>query len=325
MLNVILRTVLTGMVWAACACVSVVPANAQAYPSEQVKFVVAFAPGGPADIIGRLVGQKLQESWAQNVVIENRAGAGGNLAARLVAKADTNGTMVLVTTSALAVNVTLSTNPGYRAEDFKVAAIIATTPNLLIASPGLKYSTLREVIDASKTEKLSYGSAGVGTTPHLSSEKIFRVLGNADIPHVAHTGAGPALNATLGGHVPIATLAMPSAIEQVRGGQVKALAVTSAKRIAALPDVPTAIEQGYGDSEDATWVALIVPAATPQAVVDKINADVATILADKAFLEQLGKIGFLPVGGTPTETQTYFTAEIAKWGDIVRRLGLKVD
>jgi tripartite-type tricarboxylate transporter receptor subunit TctC len=321
----ILRPVLAGFVAGALGLGSVPSSFAQTYPAEPVKFVIAFAPGGPADIIGRLVGQKLQEKWGQTVVIENRGGAGGNIAARQVAKAEANGATVLVSTSALAVNVTLSANPGYAPDDFKVAAVVATTPNLIVAAPTLKQTTLKEIIEASKTEKFSYGSAGTGTTPHLSAEKIFRVLGGAEIPHVAHTGAAPALNATLGGHVTFATLAMPTAIEQVRAGQVKAIAVTSAKRVAALPGVPTAIEQGYGDSEDSTWVALYVPAATPQAAIDKINADVASLLADAEFQKQLEKIGFLPVGGIPAAAQTYFASEVKKWGDIVRRLGLKAE
>lgn len=301
------------------------PARAQTYPSEPVRFVIAFAPGGPADIIGRLVGQRLQEKWSQTVVIENRGGAGGNIAARQVAKAEANGAVILVSTSALAVNLTLSANPGYAAGDFRVAAIVATTPNLIVAAPALKQTTLKEIIEASKTEKFSYGSAGVGTTPHLSAEKIFRVLGGADIPHVAHTGAGPALNATLGGHVTFAVLALPVAIEQVKAGQVRAIAVTSAKRLAALPDVPTAIEQGYGDGEDSTWVALFVPAAVPQAVIDKINADIDALLADAEMQRQLERIGFLPVGGGPDAVAAYFSAEVEKWGNVVRKLGLKLE
>ena len=221
------------------------------YPSQNVRFIVAFPAGGPTDAVARIVGQRLSEKWGQGVVIENRGGAGGNIATRQVAKAEPNGYTVLVTTSAYAVNPSLTANAGYAPEtDYKTAIVVATTPNIIVASPGLKASNLKELIETARTEKLTYGMPGPGTTPHLSAERIFKVLAKVDIPHVPFTGAAPLLNALVGGHITLACLAMPPAIELIKSGQIKALAVVSDKRVPSLPDVPTAMEQGFGDSEE---------------------------------------------------------------------------
>ncbi len=299
--------------------------SAQTYPSQSVRLLVAFAPGGPADIIARIVGQKLTERWHQPVVIENRGGAGGNIAAVQAAKAEPNGTTILVTTSAFAVNPSLSSKAGYAPDEFRVAIIAATTPNLIVGAPNLPFATLADAIKAAKSQPMTYGTAGIGTTPHLSAEKIFTLVAKVPIVHTPFTGAGPALNSVAGGHTPIASVALPAAVELVKGGQVKALAVTSNERIAALPDVPTAREQGLADDEDATWVAFFLPAKTPSAVIDKINADVNAVVSDKDVQQQLDKIGFRAVGGSVDQADRYVKSEIVKWGDVIRKLDLKLD
>ena len=298
----------------------------ESYPSQDVRFVVAFAPGGPADSIGRIIGQRLSEKWGRAVIIENRGGAGGNIAAQQVAKAEPTGYTVLVTTSAYAVNPSLSVNAGYSPKsDFRTAAIVATTPNIIVAAPGLKASTLREVIAAAKTEKFSYGTAGRGVTPHLSAERIFKLVAKVDIAHVPFTGGAPALNALLGGHITLVSVALPPALELVKSGQIKALAVTSAKRLPSLPNVPTASEEGFGDDEEGTWVALILPAGTPPSLLAKLNADVNAVLAEKDIRQRLDQLGFLPVGGTLAEAEAYVQSEIVRWGEVVRKIGLKVE
>lgn len=304
-----------------------IPARAQeSYPSQDVRFVIAFAVGGPADSIGRIIGQRLSEKWGRAVIIDNRGGASGNIAAQQVAKAEPTGYTVLVTTSAFAVNPSLFANPGYSPKsDFSIAVIVATTPNIIVAHPSLKASTLKEVIEAAKTEKFSYGAAGKGVTPHLSAERIFKLVGKVDIPHVPFTGGGPALNALVGGHITLASVALPAAMELVKGGQVKALAVTSANRVPSLPNVPTASEQGFGDDEEGTWVALAVPAGAPPPVLAKLNADVNTVLAEKDIRHRLDQLGFVPVGGTMAKAETYVNSEIARWGDVVRKIGLKME
>jgi len=296
------------------------------YPSQNVRFVVAFPAGGPTDAVARILGQRLTEKWGQSVVIENRGGAGGNIATRQVAKADPNGYTVLVTTSAYAVNPSLTANAGYSPEaDYKTAIVVATTPNVIVASPSLKASNLKELMELAKAEKLTYGMPGPGTTPHLSAEKIFKVLARVDIPHVPFTGAAPLLNALVGGHIMLACLAMPPTIELIKSGQIKALAVVSDKRVASLPNVPTAMEQGFGDSEESTWVALFVPAGTPVPVLTKLNADINAVIAEKPILERLDQLGMLPVGGSLDKGETYVRSEIKKWGEVVRSLGMRTE
>jgi tripartite-type tricarboxylate transporter receptor subunit TctC len=299
------------------------PGVAQDYPNKPVKLLVAFAPGGPADSIARIIGQKLNDRWKQSVVVENRGGAGGNIAAMQAAKADPDGYTVLVTTSAFAVNQTLTKNPGYTPGDFKAAAVVATTPNLIIGAPTLKANNLKEAIEAAKTEKLAYGTAGAGTTPHLSAERFFKLEGKVDIPHAPFTGAGPATQAVIGSHIPLASVALSAAVQNVQAGQVKGLAVTSKNRVKALPNVPTARELGLGEADDTTWVVFFVPAKTPDAVIQKINADVNAILKDKDTEDQLEKIGFMPVGGSAKEAESYVQQETSRWGDIIRRIGLE--
>lgn len=297
----------------------------QPYPSQPVKLLVAFAPGGPADIIARILGQKLNEQWYQPVVIENRVGAGGNIAAAFVAKAEPNGYTILVTTSAFAVNPSLSAKAGYAPDQFKAAVIAATTPNLIVGAPDLKAKTLRDVIATANAENYTYGTAGVGTTPHLSAEKIFRLTAKVPVVHAPFTGAGPALNSVMGGHTSLASVALPAAMELVKGGQVRPLAVTSKDRMPSLPDVPTARELGLSDDEDATWVAFLLPEKTPPDVVDKLNADVNAALADPAIRDQLDRIGFSPIGGTAAASDAYVRKEFVKWGDVIRKLDLKQD
>jgi tripartite-type tricarboxylate transporter receptor subunit TctC len=298
-------------------------AQAQDFPNKPVKLLVAFAPGGPADIIARIVGQKLGEVWKQSVVVENRGGAGGNIAAAAAAKAEPDGATILVTTSAFAVNQTLSKNPGYSSDDFRAAVVVATTPNLIIGAPNLKANNLKEAVELAKSEKLTYGSAGAGTTPHLSAERIFKLEARVDIPHAPFTGAGPAMQAVIGSHIPLASVAMSAAVANVKAGTVKGLAVTSKERVASLPNVPTARELGLGEADDTTWVVLFVPAKTPDAVIQKINADVNAILKDQDTQDQLDKIGFMAVGGSASDAQRYVQSETARWGEIIGKIGLE--
>jgi tripartite-type tricarboxylate transporter receptor subunit TctC len=296
------------------------------YPNESVKFVVAFSAGGPTDVVARILGQRLAEKWGRSVVVENHGGAGGNIAARLVARAEPNGYTVLVSTSAFAVNPSLTANAGYSPDsDYRTVIVVGTTPNIIIGAADLKASSLKELIEAAKTERLTYGMPGVGTTPHLSAEKLFKVLGKVDVPAVTFTGGAPTLNAVLGGHVKIACLAMPPAIEHIKNGQIKGLAVLGDKRVPSLPDVPTAIEQGFGDREESTWIALFVPASTPASVLARLNADTDAVLAEGDIRARLDQIGVLPVGGPPAAAEAYVHSEIRRWGEVVRSIGLRVD
>ena len=311
----------------ALCCSSAAVAQAQnIYPNKPVKFVVAFAPGGPADIIARLLGQRLSDSLGQPVVVENRAGAGGNVASGLVAKAPADGYTLMLTTSSFAVNASLSKNPGFDAEkDFVLASVVASSPNLLVAYPGLKAKNLQDIMVEAKSGKLNYGTAGAGTTPHLTAEYLFKVLGKVNVTHIPFQGAGPALAATMGGQVEMASVALPAAVEMVKGGKVRGLAVTSVKRVASMPEVPTVAESGFPGFEDYTWVGVFAPSKTPPDVVNFLNTEIGKILRTPDFQAKLAGVGFEPVGGTPKEAGDYLKSEITKWSKIIKETGTKVE
>ena len=299
--------------------------NAQFYPTKTVRFLVAFAPSGIGDIIGRVVGQAMGDRWGQSVIVENRGGGGGNIGAVQAARAEPDGYTVLVTTSAFTVNLSLYDKPGYSLADFKVAGVPATSPNIIVAAPNLPYNTLPEIIAAAKSENMSFGSAGIGTTPHLSGEQIFKLIGRVDVRHVPFTGAGPAVAATMGGHVPVSVVALPAALEQVKSGLVKGIAVTTAERLPELPNVPTVRETGVGDVIGATMVAFLMPARTPQAIVEKFNADLNAVVKSGALDKPFANAGALPLQLNIAQAQDYVEDEIAKWGAVVRAAGLKAE
>ena len=307
----------------ALACTA--PALAQDFPDRNVKLVVSFAPGGPTDVGARIIGAALQEKWGKSVIIENRGGAGGNIGTVAVARAEPDGYTILVTTSAFSINLTYNANPGYAANDLRPAALVATTPNIIVGSPALKANTLSEAIELARREKFAYGSAGAGTSPHLSAERVFKLIGKVDVRHVPFTGAAPALNAVSAGHVQFGVVAMTPAIELVKAGNLKAYAVTSARRAAELPDVPTVTETGVGAIDDATWVAMFVPARTPQAIVAKINADVNELLKQPAIVQQISRAGLDPLGGSLPEIEAYVGAETRKWAEVINATGARAE
>lgn len=298
--------------------------HAQSYPDKPVRFVVPYAPGGPTDIIARLLSQKLAEVWKQAVVVENRPGAGGNVGTAQVAKSAPDGYTVLINTSSVAVNATLYANPGYDVEkDLLGVANVASSPNILVAGSSLGAKNLKEAIDKAKTGQLNYGSAGTGTTPHLSAEYLFKVLAKVDVAHAPYKGAGPALNGALTGEVQFATVAMPAAVPLLKAGRLQGLAVTSAKRNPALPDVPTVAESGFAGFEDYTWVGVFLPTGAPLAIAQKINSDVEALLQQADFKMRLAGIGFEPVGGSMDSFAKYIKAEHIKWAKVVRETGAK--
>ena len=310
---------------ACLALASTAPALAQDFPDRNVKLVVSFAPGGPTDVGARIIGAALQEKWGKPVIIENRGGAGGNIGTVAVARAEPDGYTILVTTSAFSINLTYNANPGYAANDLRPAALVATTPNIIVGSPALKANTLNEAIELARKEKFAYGSAGAGTSPHLSAERVFKLIGKVDVRHVPFTGAAPAMNAVSAGHVQFGVVAMTPAIELVKAGNLKGYAVTSAKRATELPDVPTVTETGVGAIDDATWVAMFVPAKTPQAIVAKINADVNELLKQPAIVQQISRAGLDPLGGSVPEIEAYVASETRKWAEVINATGARAE
>jgi tripartite-type tricarboxylate transporter receptor subunit TctC len=298
-------------------------AQTTAWPQRPIKFVVSFAPGGPADIVGRLLGQALQDKLGQSVVVENRAGAGGNIAARFVAKEAADGYTFLVTTSSMAVNQTLYKEPGYDAlRDFVAVGLVASSPNILVAQPNEPANDLKEYLRLNKGKSISYGSAGIGSTPHLTGDHILRVLAGNDAVHIPFQGASPALAATMANQVPLASVALPPAVPLVKTGKVKALAVTSSKRIDALPNVPTVAESGFADFEDYTWVGVFAPQKLPPEITQKLNAAINEVVKSASFKEKLDAAGFEAQPGTPQHFADYLKREVAKWGRIVKETGV---
>lgn len=293
-----------------------------AWPTKPVRFVVAFAPSGPADIIARLLGQRLSETLGQSVVIENRPGAGGSIASGLVARSEADGYTLLINTSSYAVIPSIQRNLGFDAEkDLTLATLVASSPNLLVIAPSLKPRNLKEVMEEAKSGSYNYGTAGAGTTPHLTAEYLFKVLGKVPVTHVPFQGAGPALNSTMGAQTQLASVALPAAVELVKSGRVRGLAVTGAQRSAALPDVPTVAESGFPGFEDVTWVGVFAPARTPDAILQRINLEVSRLQQDKAFLDKLAATGFEPLGGNVAESREYLRRELAKWARVVKETG----
>lgn len=312
------------LIWSLCLLAGA--AQAQTWPAKPIRFVVPFAPGGPADIIARLTGQKLAELLGQPVVVESRAGAGGNIGAALVAKSAPDGYTALVTTSAFAVNVSLSPNSGYDAErDFIPAAVVAKQANLVFVHPGLPAKTLAELLALAKTSKLAFASPGSGTTPHLTAENLFNVISRLDITAIHFRGAGPAIAAVVAGEPPVGAGALATPLPHVKSGRLRALAVSSAARVAALPDVPTFAEAGFPGVEDETWIGIFLPSGTPPAIVQRLNESVNQALQNADMRERLAALAFDPVGGSPREFAAYVKAEIAKWGQVVRAGNIKAE
>ena len=278
-----------------CSLLWVLPLASKAadFPDRPIKFVVPYAPGGPNDFMARLVGQKLTEIWGQSVLVENRAGAGGNIGTAFVAKAKPDGYTVLVTTSTVAANMSLYSNPGYDLEkDLIAVANIASTPNVILAGTGFKVKGLMDIKNAPRFSKLNYGSPGTGTTAHLSLDYFFKIVMKTDATHVPYKGAGPALSAAIGGEIDMVSMAMPPSVPLVRSGKIQALAVTSKTRVNAMPDVPTLSELGISGMDLYTWVGVFLPAGTSSELVRKFNADIGKVLGMKDVQEKLATSGF---------------------------------
>ena len=300
--------------------------HAQTWPAKPVRVIIPFAPGGPTDIIARIAGQKLSEILGQPMVIESRAGAGGNIGTAVVAKSAPDGYTLLITSSAYAVNVSLSPNAGYDAErDFVPVANIAKQPNVIFVHPNLPAKTLAELLALAKTSKLAFASPGSGTTPHLTGENLFNVTAKLDVTAIHFKGAGPAITAVVAGEPQIGTGALSTPLPHIKSGRLRALAVSSSARVAGLPDVPTFAEAGFPGVEDYTWIALFVPAGTPPAIVQKLNEAINQALKGQDMRDRLDALAFEPVGGTSQQFAAYVKTEIAKWGKVVREGNIKAE
>jgi tripartite-type tricarboxylate transporter receptor subunit TctC len=298
------------------------PAAAQTYPSQNITFVVSFAAGGIADVIARLVGQKLSERLKQTVVVENRGGAGGNLAAKLVSGAAADGYTILATTTALAISETATKNKGFSTDDFRVIAIVALSPDVLAVHPSNPAKDLAEFIRNGKQKSFTYGSAGVGTGPHIGAEYFFREVAKVEAVHIPFAGGAPAVQSAIGNHVDAIVLSLPTVVPPMTQGLLRGLGLASATRNSAVPNVPTYGEMGYPNVYSGSWVGFFVPAKTPPAVIAKLHAEINEIMKEPEAQQKVKSIGFDPITKTQAETVDYFKSEVATWGKMTRAIGL---
>jgi tripartite-type tricarboxylate transporter receptor subunit TctC len=300
-------------------------ALAQTYPAQNINMIVAFAAGGIADVVGRLVGQKTGERLGRSVVVENRGGAGGNLAARAVAQAAPDGYTLLATTSAIAVNDSASRNKGYATEDLRPVAFVAISPDVIAVHPSNPARDLKEFVANAREKSFTFGSAGVGTGPHIGAEYFFREVAKVKSVHVPFTGGAPAVTATAGNHVDAVVLTLPTVTPLITQGTLRGLGLASPTRNTAVPNVPTYGEMGFPNVYSGSWVAFFAPAKTPDAIVNRLNAEINRVMADAEVLEKLKAIGFDPIVKDQVATVDYFKSEIANWGKMVRAVGITVD
>jgi tripartite-type tricarboxylate transporter receptor subunit TctC len=309
-------------------CALAVAPPVQAFPEKPVRFVIGFTPGGPSDILARAVGQKLAERWGQQVVVENRPGAGGNLAAEAVAKSAADGyTWLLGNNSILATNHALYRRLPYDpVKDFAPVALVAVQPNILVVHPDVPAKSVADLVALARQSpgKLNYASSGAGAAAHLAGE-LFKTMAGVDIVHVPYKGAQPALTDLIAGQVQLMFATSASVIPYVKAGRLRALAVTTAQRSPSVPELPTIAEAGLPGFEATTWHGIVVPAATSRAVIEKINADVNAALKEKELNERLAGLGAEVLTGTPDAFAHYIAREIPKWTKVVKDSGARAD
>lgn len=298
-----------------------------AYPNKPIRMIVPYPPGGPTDVLGRIVAQKLSESLGQQVLIENRPGASGMIGAEMVAKAAPDGYTLLANASIHVINPSLYPKMNFDAlRDFAPVSLIAQVPLILVVNPGLPAKSVQELIALGKAQPnlLNFGSSGNAAAPHLAGES-FKIATGVQMQHVPYKGSAPALADLIGGQVQLIFDSMPSAMPHVKSGKIRALAVTTARRSPTVPDLPTVAESGVLGFDISTWYGVWAPAGTPRDIVNRISAEIAKALQQPAVRERLAALGAEPAGDTPEAFAAYCQSELAKWSKIVRESGAKAD
>lgn len=300
-------------------------AYAQNYPSKPVRIIVPFAPGGATDIVTRIVGQKLGEVWGQTVVVDNRAGAGGNIGADLAAKGTPDGyTLFMPSGSVMTANVHMYKKiPFDPMKDFAPITNVASGPQIVVVGNNVAAKNIKELIALSKSKPLNFGSAGVGTQTHLAAENFLFSAG-MNATHVPYKGEGPALSDLAGGQIQMVTPNLSAAINLVNSGKIRALAVTSKQRVPQLPNVPTVAETVPG-FENLGWFGLVAPAGTPKAIIAKIHADTVKVLQSADIKKRFDELGMAPVGNSPAEFAKAMREESALWAKVIRERKLQVN
>jgi tripartite-type tricarboxylate transporter receptor subunit TctC len=298
------------------------------YPTKPVRLIVPFPPGGGVDSVARILGQRLSEILGQSVVLDNRGGSGGTIAAEIAARSAPDGyTLFFGGSASHGITPHLYRKLQYDpVKDFAPIILIGSTPYILVIHPSLAATTVKELIALAKANpgKLNYASAGSGSTLHLSGE-LFKTMAEVDIVHVPYKGAAPALTDLLGGRVQMTFNPAAVVLPHIRNGRLRALGVTSARRTALAPELPTIAEAGVPGYEASGWYGVLAPAATPRAIVQRLNREIGSMIEEKEFRGRLATVGVDPAGGSPGQFAAYIASELAKWGKVVRAAGAKID
>jgi tripartite-type tricarboxylate transporter receptor subunit TctC len=300
---------------------------AQAYPSKPIRFILPFPPGGGTDTLARIVGQKLGENLGQTMVLDNRPGAGANIGAEIGAHAVPDGYTLTMGNVAHAINMTLYTRPGYDlVSDFAPITLLASTPNILVVHPTIAAKSVQELIALAKAKpgQLNYASSGSGSSAHLAAE-LFKSLAGVNLTHVPYKGGGPAVTSLVGGETVVGFATAPSVLQQIKAGRLRGLAVTTMKRTAAAPDLPTIAESGVANYEANTWYGALAPAKTAAAVITRLHTEFIKIMQSPDILERIAVLGYEPATTTPQEFSAYIKSEVAKWGKVVKATGIRAD
>jgi tripartite-type tricarboxylate transporter receptor subunit TctC len=307
--------------------ISATPSLAQGYPNRPVRVVVGFPAGGPTDIIARVAAQVLSDSLGQQFYVENLPGAGSNTASGQVARATPDGYTIMAISTGFIVNPSLYAKVPYDPiKDFTAVTLVAASPNVVVVNPDVPAKTLPELVKLIRDNpgKYSYAGPGVGSTPHLGGE-LFRLSFKLDLVHVPFTGAAPAVQATVGGHTPVAFTALPSSMAAIQAGQVRAIGIAATQRSPQIPDVATFAEQGITGQEADTLTGIVAPAGTPKEIVELLAREIKKGVAKPEVKEKLATLGFNPVANTPDEWAARIKLEIDKWGKVVRDANLKIE
>lgn len=313
---------------ALCGCLAAGIAYAQSdYPHKPIRIVVPVAPGGGTDFTARLIGQKLAEAWGQSVIIDNRPGAAGNLGVEIVSKAQPDGYTLVMPITSFSINPSLYAKlPFDTARDFAPVVLVASAPLLLVINPGVPAQSVKDLVALAKAKPgaMNFANSGSGTTAHLAGE-LFKRMAGVDIVSIAYKGGGPAVIDLIAGQVQIYFSTIPAALQQVKAGRLRALAVTSSKRVPELPDMPTVAESGLPGFEVVGWFGLFAPAGTPKPVIARLNTEIVRILNVPESRERLSGHGLIPGGGTPDELGRFLQAEIVKWRKLIKETGIRVE
>ena len=309
----------------ASACAGL--AAAQTYPAKPVKFVLPFPPGGPTDILGRIIGQKLNAQLGQPVIPENKPGAGGNVGTEYAAKQPADGYTIVLVSPSLSISPGLYKKLGYDpVKDFAAISLVAQIPNVLLVHPSVPAKTLRELVQLAKSKpgQLNFGSGGLGTSNHLGGE-MFKGLTGVNMVHVPYKGSNEAMVGMMGGHVDMVVIGVPPTLPHIKAGRVRPLAILADKRVSYLPDVPTSKEAGVPNYIVTTWYGILAPAGTPRDIINRLNAEWIKIEAQADTKEKMAAAGYDPMSSTPDQFADFIKSEMVSWMKVIKDANIKIE